>query len=84
MHIFPITFSGPQHLAKELQLNSVDPSVHISTPEDNFAITQGSKPRILAADYRPAGICTVADNGAYGMFRFQVSQLESIFLKLFP
>ena len=61
MHIFLLAFTGRQHLAKELQLNSVNPSVHISTPEDNFAITQQSKPHILAADYRPADIHTIAD-----------------------
>ena len=62
MPTFLLAFIGPRHLAKELQLNSIDPSVHISSSKDNFAVSQKSKPRILAADYRPANIRTIANN----------------------
>ena len=77
MHTFPLTFTGPQHLAKELQLNSVDPSVHTSTPEDNFAITQGWKPCILAADRCPADIRTI-DNNCTHLTANQREQLHSV------
>ena len=80
MHTFPLAFTGPQHLAKDLQLNFVDPSVLISTPEDTFAITQGSKPCILAADYRPADIRTSADNCTH-LTTNQREQLHSILQK---
>ena len=77
MHTFPITFTGPQNFAKELQLNSVDPSIHTSTPEENFAFTQGSKPRILAADYHPTDIRTIAGNCTH-LTAHQREQLHSV------
>ena len=55
MYTSPLTFTGPQNLAQELQLNSIDQSIQALAPEDNFAITQGSKSFILALDYRRRG-----------------------------